>query len=167
MSRKRGIMAWAYAWSFLAAMALAQPSAASTPALAFDGARLLGVHCLLGPDHLANRRALQAALCDRARVLAADKAPIPVAVLPPGDPRLIASDTVVLLVHAAVQAGDGREPLLILTARSFRATAAPSELFGATPRAVAMTADGKGPRIDAALVAALAETLPWRMRPTP
>jgi hypothetical protein len=91
--------------------------------------------------------------------------------LPPGDPRLIASDTVVLLVHAAVQAGDGREPLLIFTARSFRATAAPSELFGATPRAVAMTADGKGPRIDAALTtaltAALAETLPWRMRPTP
>jgi hypothetical protein len=148
-------------------MALAHPSAASTPVLAFDGARLLGVHCLLSPDHLVNRRALQAALCDRVRTLAASKAPMPVAVLPPGDPRLIASDTAVLLVHAAVQAGDGREPLLILTARSFRATAAPSELFGATPRAVAMTADAKGPRIDATLIAALAETLPWRASATP
>jgi hypothetical protein len=139
---------------------------ASTPTLAWDGARVLGVHCLLGPDHLANRRQLQASLCERVRTLAAQKAPIPVTLLPPGDPRLIAADTVVLLVHAAVQAGDG-PPLLVFTARPFRATAAPAELFGATPRAVAMAAGGQSPQIDAALTAALAETLPWRIRPLP
>ena len=157
-------MALAYAAPLLAATA--SPAAATTPVLAWEGARLLGVHCLVGPDHLPDRRQLQAALCERLRTLAADKAPLPVAVLPPGDPRLIAPDTVVLLFHAAVQR-DGGPPLLVFTTRSFRAAAAPSELFGASPRAVALPPDGAGPKLDAALEAALAETLPWRARPAP
>jgi hypothetical protein len=164
MSRHRGIMALAYAAPLLAAAA--SPAAATTPVLAWEGARLLGVHCLVGPDHLPGRRQLQAALCERLRTLAADQAPLPVAVLPPGDPRLIASDTVVLLFHAAVQP-DGGRPLLVFTTRSYRAAAAPSELFGAAPRAVALPPGGAGPKLDAALDAALAETLPWRARPTP
>lgn len=166
MSRNRGITAWAYAAPLFAALGAATPATASTPVLVWDGARLLGVHCLVGPDRLAGRRQLQASLCERVRTLAAAKAPLPVAVLPPGDPRLIAADTVVLLFHANVQT-DGGAPLLVFTTRSFRATAAPSELFGAAPRAVPLPAGAAGPRLDAALEASLAETLPWRSRPTP
>ncbi|KRA65916.1 hypothetical protein ASD79_01125 [Caulobacter sp. Root655] len=172
MSRNRGIMACAhaaplFAAPFFAIMGAASPVAASTPVLAWDGARLVGVHCLVDPDRLANRRKLQASLCERVRTLAAEKAPLPVAVLPPGDPRLIASDTVVLLFHAAVQTSGGGEPLLVFTTRSFRPTAAPSELFGAAPRAVPLPAGGASPRLDTALDAALDETLPWRSRAPP
>jgi hypothetical protein len=148
---------------------------ASTPALAWDGARRLGVQCLVDPDRAPDRRRLQAALCDRVRALAADKAPIPVVLLAPGDPGLIAADTAVLLFHANIQSegpqslGSRGGSLLVFSLRVFRATAAPSELFGAAPRATAPPAFGADPssQFDAAVNAALAETLPWRSRPAP
>jgi hypothetical protein len=148
---------------------------ASTPALAWDGARRLGVQCLVDPDQAPDRRRLQAALCDRVRALAADKAPIPVVLLAPGDPGLIAADTAVLLFHANIQSegpqslGSRGGSLLVFSLRVFRATAAPSELFGAAPRATAPPAFGADPssQFDAAVNAALAETLPWRSRPAP
>jgi hypothetical protein len=141
---------------------------ASTPALLWDGAKRLGVQCLVDPDRLPERRQRQAALCERVRVLAADKAPIPVVLLAPGDPGMIAADTAVLLFHANVQPADGKAgPLLVFSLRAFRATAAPSELFGAAPRATALPTGALGPQFDAALNAALAETLPWRSRPAP
>jgi len=144
---------------------IAAPAKASTPSLAWDGARRLGVQCLIDPDRLPDRRRLQAALCERVRSLAANKAPIPVVVLAPGDPGLIAADTAVLLLHGNVQpANAGNGPLLVFSLRVFRATAAPSELFGAAPRA---TAPPPSPQFDAAVNAALAETLPWRSRPAP
>jgi hypothetical protein len=145
---------------------------ASTPSQAWDGASRLGVQCQVDPDRAPDRRRLQAVLCDRVRTLAADKAPIPVVLLAPGDPGLIAADTAVLLFHANLQPGEGRGgPLLVFSLRVFRATAAPSELFGAAPRATALpatasTADSN-PQFDAAVNAALAETLPWRSRPAP
>ena len=71
----------------------------------------------------------------------------------------------VLLLHGNVQpANAGTGPLLVFSLRVFRATAAPSELFGAAPRA---TAPPPSPQFDAAVNAALAETLPWRSRPAP
>jgi hypothetical protein len=141
------------------------PAAASTPVLAWDGAKRLGVQCLVDPDRLPDRRRLQAALCDRVRALAADKAPIPVVLLAPGDPGLIAADTAVLLFHGNVQPDAGKGgSLLVFSLRVFRAAAAPSELFGAAPRAAALP---PGPQFDAAVNAALAETLPWRSRPAP
>lgn len=145
------------------------PAAASTPSLAWDSAKRLGVQCLVDPQNASDRRRLQAALCERVRTLAAQKAPIPVVVLAPGDPGLIATETAVLLVHANVQRGGDGRPLLVFSLRVFRATAAPSELFGAAPRATALPADpgGPTPQFDAALNAALAETLPWRSRPAP
>jgi len=164
MSRHRGIMALACAAPLLATAGA--PATAATPVLAWEGARRLGVHCRVDPDHLTGRRPLQAKLCERVRTLAAAKAPLPVAILPPGDPGLIAPDTMVLLFHAAVQ-GDDARPLLVFTTRAYRPTAAPSELFGAMPRAVALPPGGTGPDLDAALDAALAETLPWRARPVP
>jgi len=149
------------------AVVLGGPAGASTPVLAWDGAKRLGVQCLVDPDRLADRRRLQAALCDRVRALAADKAPIPVVLLPPGDPGVIAADTAVLLFHANVQSGAQGGSLLVFSLRIFRATAAPSELFGAAPRAIALPAAGPNPQFDAAVNAALAQTLPWRSRPTP
>lgn len=144
-------------------MSVGSSAMASTPVLAWDGAKRLGVHCLVDPDQLPARRKLQAALCERVRTLAAKGAPIPVVILPPGDPGLIAADTAVLLFHANVQpGGDGHGSLLIFSLRAFRATAAPSELFGAAPRAVPPPWSGGSPQFDAALNAALAETLPWR-----
>jgi hypothetical protein len=145
-------------------------AAASTPVLAWDGAKRMGVQCLVEPDRAPDRRQLQAALCERVRTLAADGAPIPVVLLAPGDPGLIAADTAVLLFHANVQPGVGEGgPLLVFSLRVFRATAAPSELFGAAPRATALPAGPTktSPRFDAAVNAAFGETLPWRSRPTP
>jgi len=175
MSPVRQFMAWACALSPIGAMicgALFFPerATASTPVLAWEGARRLGVQCLVDPDRTPDRRRLQAALCDRVRRLAADKAPIPVVLLAPGDPGLIAADTAVLLFHANLQPGEAPDgPLLVFSLRVFRATAAPSGLFGAAPRATALPAPGtsSNPRFDAAVNAALAETLPWRSRPAP
>lgn len=152
---------------------------AATPVLTWDGAKRLGVQCLVDPDRTPDRRRLQAALCDRVRALAADKAPIPVVLLAPGDPGLIAADTAVLLFHANIQpdavqssgqsSGTRGGSLLVFSLRVFRATAAPSELFGAPPRATAFPGRGvsPGPQFDAAVNAALAETVPWRSRPEP
>ena len=163
MSRTRQIPAWACALPLIGAMIYGASATASTPTLAWDGARRLGVQCLLDPDTWPDRRRLQAALCERVRSLAADKAPIPVVILPPGDPRLIAADTAVLLFHGHVQSSEGaRGPLLVFGLRVFRATAAPSELFGAAPRATPLPTDGAGAPFDTALNTALAETLPWR-----
>ncbi len=175
MSPIRQFMAWACALSPIGVMICGGVATASTPALAWDGARRLGVQCLVDPDRAPDRRRLQAALCDRVRALAADKAPIPVVLLAPGDPGLIAADTAVLLFHANIQSegpqslGSRGGSLLVFSLRVFRATAAPSELFGAAPRATAPPAFGADPssQFDAAVNAALAETLPWRSRPAP
>ena len=170
MSPIRTFMAWACALTPIWAVIAGGPAAAATPVLAWDGAKRLGVQCLVDPDRLPDRRRLQAALCERVRTLAADKAPIPVVLLAPGDPGLIAADTAVLLFHANVQPGEGKSGLLLVfSLRAYRATAAPSELFGAAPRATTLPpglpAGGPSPQFDAALNAALAETLPWRSRP--
>lgn len=170
MSPIRPFMAWACALPAIGAMICAGSATASTPVLAWDGAKRLGVQCLVDPQSSPDRRRLQAALCDRVRTLAADKAPIPVVLLAPGDPGLIAADTAVLLFHANVQPGGAGKggPLLVFSLRVFRATAAPSELFGAAPRATALPAPGGPmPQFDAAVSAALSETLPWRSRPVP
>lgn len=175
MSPIRQFMAWACALSPIGVMIYAGIATASTPTLAWDGARRLGVQCLVDPDRAPDRRRLQAVLCERVRALAADNAPIPVVLLAPGDPGLIAADTAVLLFHANIQpdgaqsSGTRGGSLLVFSLRVFRATAAPSELFGAAPRATALPARGANPspQFDAAVNAALAETLPWRSRPAP
>jgi hypothetical protein len=174
MSPIQQFMAWACAPPPIGAMICvtllcAGPAGASTPTLTWDGVRRLGVQCQVDPDTLPDRRALQAALCDKVRALAADKAPIPVVLFAPGDPGVIAADTTVLLFHANVQTADAKgAPLLVFSLRAFRAVAAPSELFGAPPRAVALPSRlAATPQFDAAVTAALAQTLPWRPRQAP
>jgi hypothetical protein len=128
--------------------------------LAWKGVDRLAVHCRLaaGPGH----DALALSLCDRVRELAAEGAPIPVAVLPPGDPGLVAPRTLVLLADFAIH-GEGREPLLLFTLRVQRAGLEP-ELFGTVPRAVRLASGASAPEVGSTLRTALSEALPW-LRP--
>lgn len=86
---------------------------------------------------------------------------MPVRATGPGDPALLAPDTMTLLVHASVQrsaAGD----LLALAIRPFRNSGEPNGLlFAAAPRAVLLADEAA---LDAALRGALSETLPWLAR---
>lgn len=137
---------------------------ASTPTLLWRDAKRVAVLCLVAPTRLLNNRELQDDICRRVVANAARGAPLPVTEIAHGDPQVIASDTVVLLVHASVQAGPQRAPLVALSIRPFRATAEQTaQLFSAPPRAATLGADGAGgAALDAAIDAALFETLPWR-----
>ena len=137
---------------------------ASTPTLLWRDAKRVAVLCLVAPTQLLNNRELQDDICRRVVANAARGAPLPVTEIAHGDPQVIASDTVVLLVHASVQAGPQRAPLVALSIRPFRATAEQTaQLFSAPPRAATLGADGAGgAALDAAIDAALFETLPWR-----
>lgn len=129
---------------------------AATLPLAWKGVERLAVHCRLspGPGH----DALALSLCDRVRQLAAEGVSLPVAVLPPGDPGLVAPRTLVLLADFAIQ-DRGREPLLLFTLRVQRAGLEP-ELFGTVPRAVPLASGASAPEVGSALRAALSEALP-------
>ncbi|MEA1014822.1 hypothetical protein [Sphingosinicella sp. LY1275] len=162
-----------HAFQTLAAMAagalmVSTPAAATTPLLLWNDVSRIAVHCLVVPDPaMAATRALQSALCDRVRTLAARGAPAPVVVVGFADPALIAPGTAVILVHASVEpAGrDGR--LLAFSIRPFRVSAEQtSTLFGAAPRAAKIPVSGvASAALDKALGAALSETLPWLARP--
>lgn len=104
---------------------------------------------------------LAAAICAHARTLAAQGAPVPVDILPLGDPRIFATDSLTLLIHVSVQ---GR--LAALSVRPFRNADDALLLFTAAPRATAMPASGApADALAADLRAALAETLPWLSGP--
>lgn len=149
--------------ALLAAAASTAPSTASTPPLIWTGAERLGLLCLVQTDH-GTDAALADSLCDRARALAARGAPVPASIIPIGDPAVIDSRTVTLLVHASVEETDGRR-LLAFTIRPYRSSADQNAvLFGATPRVAALGASGIGTEVDAALRSALAEVLPWQNR---
>jgi len=142
-----------------AAPTLGAPAEASTPPALWYGVAGLNIHCLVtgrtGVDDAFGRR-----LCARVRDLAAAGAPIPVGAIGPGDPALLAPDRVTLLVQGSVQpspAGD----LIAFAVRPFR-NSQEQVLFAAAPRAV-LVADA--PALDAALSAALSETLPWLAEP--
>jgi hypothetical protein len=133
------------------------PAQAAQQDLTWRGATRLALQCQLNSP---TADALQAALCERLRALSADGAPIPVTVLAPGDPGLLEPRTVALLAHFSVQpAGD--HSLLVFTIRLHRA-GEEAALFGASPRAVPLPPSGElTSTVDAALRAALSETLPW------
>ena len=148
------------------AIAGAHSADASTPALIWRDVSAIGVQCVVQSDARGYDAALSAALCGRVRALAARSAPAPVKVIALGDPALLASGTVALLVHASVQSSGGGS-LLAFSIRPFRASGEGSELlFGAAPRAVALgSSDSLTPAVDAALAEALGQTLPWQHRP--
>jgi hypothetical protein len=150
------------------ALLASTPAAATTPPLLWSGVTRIAVHCLVVPDPaMAATRALQTALCDRVRTLAARGAPAPVEVVGFADPALIAPGTAVILVHASVEPAGRDERLLAFSIRPFRAsTEQTSTLFGAAPRAAKIPLSGvASAALDKALDAALSETLPWLARP--
>ena len=147
----------------------AAPAGAATPPLIWQQAGAIRVLCVVAPPTGGDVRALhddlQEELCDTARALAADGAPVPVSRVGFGDPAVLEPGTVTLLVHASVQS-DGGGRLVALAVRPFRPGGDHNAiLFGAAPRAVRIPASGPGgDKLEAALAAALAETLPWRQR---
>jgi hypothetical protein len=165
MQSKRFILRAGAAFAALSACSgeptMSQPSAAALPPLMWQQVTSVRVLCLVGPDVLPGRRELEAEICAKVRDLAAARAPVPVSTVGFGDPAVLEPETVTLLVHAAIQSeGDGR--LLVFDIRTFRpGRPEAAELFGAAPRAVRIPVSGPaGPALDAALTAALAETLP-------
>lgn len=109
-----------------------------------------------------NDPAMTRQLCDRIRGIAAATTTLPVAVADAPDAATLGGDAVVLLVHASVQAAEGRN-WLIYTIRPFRRSAGDdAALFGTAPRAVALDGAGiAGAQTGAALAASLGEILPW------
>ena len=83
-----------------------------------------------------------------------------------GDPAVLASDAVTLLVHASVTRR-GPDRLIAFSVRPYRtSTEQASVLFGAVPRAAKIGTSGVASKeLDEALRAALSETLPWRAEP--
>ncbi len=152
-----------------AALVTVAPVRASTPPLMWQEAGAIRILCLVGPATRSDARALQEELCETARTLAADGAPVAVSRVGFGDPVVLEPGTVTLLVHASVQ-NDGDQRLVALDVRPFRPGGDHNAiLFGAAPRAFRIPGSGPGgDKLEAALAAALAETLPWRQgRSTP
>jgi hypothetical protein len=146
-----------------AASMMAAPVQASTPPLMWQEAGAIRVLCVVGPATRSDAQALQEELCDTVRTLAADGAPVPVSRVGFGDPVVLEPGTVTLLVHASVR-NDGDKRLVALNVRPFRPGGDHNAiLFGAAPRAVRLPGSGPGgDKLEAAVAAALAETLPWR-----
>jgi hypothetical protein len=111
-----------------------------------------------GIDYIA----LRDRLCRDVTRLASKGAPLPVATIALGDPAVLASDAVRLLVHASVTSHH-QDRLLAFSVRPYRTSSEQAAvLFGAAPRVAKILNSGAtSPALDAALTAALAETLPW------
>jgi hypothetical protein len=146
-----------------AALLSVAPAQASTPQLTWQEAGSIGILCLVGPKTRSDAEKLQEEICDTVRELAAKGAPVPVTRLGFGDPALLDRGNLTLLVHASIQ-NDGDHRLLALDVRPFRPGGDHNVIFfGAPPRAIRIPGSGPGgDKLQAALAAALAETLPWR-----
>ena len=131
---------------------------AARPPLAWQQAKKLQILCVL-VSHDKDRIPLQAKLCEQVRTLAAANAALPVETIAIGDPAVLATDAVTLLVHASLRRGAGGR-LLAFNLRPYRPSAEATDvLFGAAPRAVLLS---DAPALGAAIEEALGETLPWR-----
>ena len=138
----------------------AETAAGRTPDLTWRGAERLGVYCQIRGTPAD--QAVQTDICERLARIAAEGAPMPVVLLPAGDPGLREGRTVALLAHFAIQPS-GSERLLVFTLRPWRAMAESPTLFGSAPRAAPLPASGAETSVlDEALRAALSDVLPWR-----
>ena len=147
--------------------ALTLPAAqASTPAPIWRDAARINVLCLVTSDEGVDQGALTDLVCGTVRERAAQGAPVPVRIIALGDPALLSPESVTLLVHASVQ-GARPERLLAFSIRPFRNSADQGQtIFAAAPRAVTLRAEGGAQHaLEAALGAALSETLPWLRAP--
>lgn len=147
-------------------MAIATPAAGSTPTLMWGGAKRVNILCNVaggpGIDHVTLTRQL----CASVQRLASKGSPLPVETIVLGDPAVLASDAVTLLVHASVT-NQKQGSLLAFSIRPYRASSDQNAvLFGAAPRVATIPASAAAsPSLDSALQGALSETLPWLARP--
>lgn len=133
---------------------------ASTPALIWRNMARINVLCLVQTDSGVETGALHDRICNSVRDTAARGAPAPVGIIALGDPAVLSPDSLTLLVQASARRG-----LLAFSIRPYRTSEAPM-LFTAAPRAVPLAASGGATKeLEAALDAALSETLPWLSRP--
>ncbi len=149
----------------LALAASAGASTASTPTLIWTDAKRVNILCNVaggpGIDHIA----LTTRLCRHVAQIAAKGAPVPVRTIAIGDPAVLAGDAVTLLVHASVSQ-HGQDRLLAFSVRPYRLSDQADVLFGAVPRVARLSSSGiPDAALDAALAAALSETVPWLTRP--
>ncbi|MGZ8285070.1 MAG: hypothetical protein ACXW27_02020 [Allosphingosinicella sp.] len=138
----------------------ATPAEASTPALIWRDVARVNVLCLVQTEAGVERGALHNRICNSVRDAAAAGSPAPVGIIALGDPAVLSPDSVTLLVQASVRSG-----LLAFSIRPYRNSGEPL-LFTAAPRAVPLAGPAKPTKdLEAALAAALSETLPWLSRP--
>jgi len=136
-------------------------ASAATPSLFWSGVKSVSVVCLV-QTRIASAQDMTGTLCKRVRELASSGAPGPVRIIELGDKALVAPDNVTLLVHASVDEAPGGRAVAF-TIRPYRALGGQDEiLFGSSPRIAAVDGRTTGASLDAALTAALAETVPWR-----
>jgi hypothetical protein len=137
-------------------------AAASTPSRFWQGVARVQILCLVTTEAGVDSGALRDRLCGRVAALAGEGAPAPVAMLALGDPKVLAPDAVTILAQFNAERG-AAGPLLALSLRPYRASGdSGGLLFSAAPRAVPLADQAA---IDAALRAALSETLPWQAPP--
>lgn len=139
----------------------ASSARAESPDLIWRGAERIAVYCRTDSPELNER-----GLCQRVAALAAEHSPLPVTVVQPGDPELLAPRSVAILADFA--AGEGQAgPLLVFSLRLHR-HGAEASLFGSRPRAAPAPAEGaSSAALDRMLRAALSEILPGRGAPRP
>lgn len=137
---------------------------AETPPRLWQGVTHLHIMCLGATDRGVDGE-FTGAICARARTLAAQGAPVPVDVLPLGDPRVLATDSLTLLIHVSVRsAPSGR--LAALSVRPFRNANDAPMLFAAAPRAALLPPSAApADALSGDLRIALGETLPWLSGP--
>lgn len=155
--------------AFSTACTGASNAQASSPSLTWQGAERVSVFCQV-TSYDYDVQAFETALCARIGRLAGQGAPAPVSTVGAGDSSMVQPGTVTLLVQGAVLPARSITPraqgrVMAFTIRPFRVGVDDSVLFGTAPQAVqlspSMTVESRA--LDAALDAALSETLPWRV----
>ena len=144
---------------------LTKAAEAATPNLLWRDVTNVQILCLTVTDDGVDRDAMNRAVCEDARNQAARGAPVPVAVAEPGDPAVLAPQTLTLLVHVSIQPDlEGR--LAALSIRPFRNAEGGALLFAAAPRAARIAPSAReADALTGPLHAALVETLPWLASP--
>jgi hypothetical protein len=133
---------------------------ASTPAHIWRDVARVNVLCLVQSERGVEHGALHNRICNSVRDSAAAGSPAPVGIIAAGDPAVLSPDSVTLVVQASVRSG-----LLAFSIRPYRNSNEPM-LFAAPPRALSLAGpQGRSSELEAALGAALSETLPWLSRP--
>ena len=145
------------------ASACGSAAVASTPAPIWSGVARVNVLCLVQTETGVDRGTLHNRICNGVRDAASAGSPAPVQVIALGDPAMLSPDSVTLLVQASAQGKSG-DRLLAFSIRPYRSQSE-ALLFTAAPRAVPLAGAGPAAEFEAALGAALSETLPWLSRP--